>query len=136
MRRLVPLLCLAACAGDAPRAESPRLAPVAARMAVAPTEPPLGAPSVEPVPTARATSSAPAAPSSGFLVDSTGPSLAERSALFLELGARAPRAWGEDLPGVERSVAGAGPRLALTFDACDARGYDAELVAWLRSEGV
>ncbi|MCC6528124.1 MAG: polysaccharide deacetylase family protein, partial [Polyangiaceae bacterium] len=42
----------------------------------------------------------------------------------------------EDLPGVERSVAGAGPRLALTFDACDARGYDAELVAWLRSEGV
>ena len=66
-------------------------------------------------------------------------SFSERQAdAVARFGALRPQAWGEDLPGIQRSVA---PQreddfiLALTLDACGSKGegYDAELVAFLRA---
>lgn len=47
-----------------------------------------------------------------------------------------PVAWGTALPGIQRQLPGQQSFvLALTLDACGG-GYDAELIAWLREQGI
>ncbi|MFJ2744928.1 polysaccharide deacetylase family protein [Streptomyces sp. NPDC087440] len=63
----------------------------------------------------------------------------DRAAVVRRFGARIPRYWGTEAPGVLTRLADGDRRLALTFDACGSvhgKGYDADLIGQLRRWSV
>jgi peptidoglycan/xylan/chitin deacetylase (PgdA/CDA1 family) len=98
---------------------------VAAGVAAAPSSAP---PAL--LPAASAVEPAPSA------VEPAAPPRSRQERALAELAGVAPARWGERLPGIMARLPQASGELALTFDACDATGVDAELIALLRKESI
>ncbi|SDT81515.1 Peptidoglycan/xylan/chitin deacetylase, PgdA/CDA1 family [Streptomyces sp. TLI_053] len=111
--------------------------PASEPAASTPTASPTAAPTPAPTPEAPA----PDAPVPEVPAPAPVPAaVPTRASVVARYADAAPAAWGLDVPGVLTTLPrAAAPAVALTFDACGGpggSGYDAALVATLRSHGV
>ena len=136
---MIGSLALAGCSGGGAPPAGTEPPPKPAAVSAAPAwAPPLGSTSA-PVGGAAAGGATSAEPAPEDAPEPAQDPAAQKARVVTELAGRAPRAWGQAIPGVITRFATKEPAIALTLDACGGPGgdeYDAALVDYLRREQV